>query len=345
MTSAADALFLGVDIGGSSVETVVTDRAHHVAAHALEPTDTSSGEAVVASARASIRGALVRAAGAAEVVAGIGIGVPGQVDADRGVVRFAMNLNIGEAGLALGAAVEEAFGLDVAVENDVRAAAVGAYELFRPQVPDLHTLVYLSIGTGISAGVVVDGGLRRGRRGLAGEIGHVVVDEDGPPCRCGLRGCLEAVAAGPAVAQRWPAEDGRNAERLFAAAAEGRPDAIRAGAEFTARWVEAIQWLGLAHGADLVVLGGGVGSVGGTLLDAIRLRLAEFAERSELARRLLPPERVVSVPAGHPTGAIGAAAVARDRLAAPKGGPGVAEASGTSGEEDRTFIASGEGTA
>ena len=339
MTPVADALFLGVDIGGSSVETVVTDRTHRVAAHALEPTDTSSPDAVVQSALTSIRGALVEAAGAAEVVAGIGIGAPGQVDAERGIVRFAMNLNIGGAGLALGAAIEEVFGLGVVVENDVRAAAVGAYQLFRSQVPDLRSLVYLSIGTGLSAGVVVDGGLRRGREGLAGEIGHVVVDEDGPPCRCGLRGCLEAVAAGPAVARSWPRDDGRNAEDLFRAAAEGRADATRAAAELTTRWVEAIQWLALAHGADLVVLGGGVGSVGGPLLASIRERLARFAERSELARRLVPPERVVAVPTGHPTGAIGAAAVARERLAAAPPAPRAG------GEEDRSFIASGEGTA
>lgn len=314
MGAGADGLFLGVDIGGSSVEAVVTDPDHRVVAHGLGPTDVGSGARIVASAVAAIRQALGEATGAVEAIAGVGVGVPGQVDAETGVVRFAMNLNIDEAGLAVGPAVGEAFGLEVAVENDVRAAAVGAYEVLRHETADLRTLAYLSIGTGISAGVVVDGRLHRGRDGLAGEIGHVVVAEDGPECRCGLRGCLEAVAAGPAISRMWPSGDRRYAQALFRAAAAGDPEATAAAAVLTARLTEAVQWLALAHGADLVVLGGGVGSEGGPLLAAIRDRLSGFAHRSELAGRMAPPERVVAMPTGHPTGAIGAAAVARRRL-------------------------------
>jgi predicted NBD/HSP70 family sugar kinase len=320
MSTVGDGLFLGVDVGGSTVEAVVTDRMHRVLAHGLVPTDASSAEGVVASAVGAIRRALAEGAGAAEVVAGIGLGVPGEVDADRGLVRFAMNLNIDERGLDAGRAVGDAFGLRVALENDVRAAAVGAYELFRPTTPGLHTLVYLSIGTGISAGVVVDGRLRRGTHGLAGEIGHVVVVEDGPECRCGLRGCLEAVAAGPAIGRMWPSADGKSAQALFGAAAEGRPEAVAAAAALTSHLTQAVQWLALAHEADLVVLGGGVGSVGGPLLEAIRARVAGFAERSALARRMVPANRVTAVPTGHPTGAIGAAAVARERLGADGAG-------------------------
>jgi predicted NBD/HSP70 family sugar kinase len=343
----SDGFVVGVDVGGSSIEAVVTDPEHRVAAHALEPTDASSGEAIVATTVAAIHGALARAAGAAEVVTGIGIGVPGRVDVEDGTVRFAMNLRIGEAGLALGPSVAEAFGLEVAVENDVRAAAVGADALFRRRTPDLHTLVYLNIGTGISAGVVVDGRLQRGRLGLADEIGHVVVTEDGPDCRCGLRGCLEAVAAGPAIARMWPSEDGRSAEALFRAAAAGHPDAVAGASTLTALWTEATQWLALAHGADLVVLGGGVGSVGGPILGAIRDRLAAFAERSELARRLIPPDRVTAVPPDHPAGAIGAAVVARNRLTehergVRRGGAETEEAMTREGK--RAIGTNGEGT-
>jgi predicted NBD/HSP70 family sugar kinase len=211
----AGGLFLGVDIGGSSVEAVASDADHRVVAHAISPTDVASGDGILASASAAIREALRSVDGASDDVAGIGIGVPGQVDADTGVVRLAMNLNIDGDGLAVGAAIVDAFGLPVAVENDVRAAAVGAYEVHRTDTEDLRTLVYLGIGTGISAGVVVDGRLHRGRDGLAGEIGHVVVAPDGPACRCGLRGCLEAVAAGPAIRRLWPSEDRRYAQAAW----------------------------------------------------------------------------------------------------------------------------------
>ena len=307
-------LFVGVDIGGSSVEAVVADPEHRVVAHAIKPTDATSSERLLGNADAAIRQVLAAVDGSAATVSGIGVGIPGQVDADSGVVRLAMNLNIDGDGLAFGDAIGDAFDFPVAVENDVRAAAVGAYEMWRHETRDMNTLVYLSIGTGIAAGVVIDGRLHRGRDGLAGEIGHVVVLDDGPECRCGLRGCLEAVAAGPAISRLWPSDDRRYAQALFRAARDGHAEALAAAALLTTRITEAVQWLAIGYGADLCVLGGGVGSVGEPLLSAIRERLDGFARRSELARRLVTQERVVAMPEGFPTGAIGAAAVARQRL-------------------------------
>ena len=88
-------------------------------------------------------------------------------------------------------------------------------------------LAYLSIGTGVAVGLVLDGRLRRGWRGAAGEIGHLPVAGDGPRCECGQRGCLEAVASGAAIARRWPVHDGASpAAALFDAARRGDDDAI-----------------------------------------------------------------------------------------------------------------------
>lgn len=307
------ALFVGVDIGGTSIEAVVSDAQNGVVRSGVTPTDSASGELVLASAVHAIRGLMK--GGDTDGIRGIGIGVPGQVDVDSGVVRLAMNLNIGDGGLAIGRLISGEFGLRTTVENDVRAAAVGAYESLRRDHLNLHVLAYLSIGTGISAGFVIDGRLHRGRDGMAGEIGHVVVADDGPECRCGLRGCLEAVAAGPAIQKVWAGGQERPAEDLFRAAAAGDSDAIPVARAVSAHLARAVQWLALAYGADLVVLGGGVGAMGDPLLSAVRDRLAGWAARSPLARRVLPPERVVAMPTGFPTGAIGAAAVARNRLA------------------------------
>ncbi len=329
-----DGLYLGVDVGGTSVEAVVTDPEHEVVGRASLPTDVTDAGRVLDSTVGAIRRALEGVADPS-AVAGIGIGVPGQVDEATGVVRMAMNLNIGEEGAPIGTGIADAFGLPTTVENDVRAAAVGAYEVVSPQVDDLQTLVYLSIGTGISSGVVFGGELHRGRDGLAGEIGHVVVDDDGPLCRCGQRGCLEAVIAGPALRRLWPSADGRHAQELFGAATAGDPAAAAVAEMLTRHVTETVQWLALANGADLVVMGGGVGSVD-ELLSSVRDRLSAFADRSELARRMVPPDRVLAMPTGHPTGAIGAAAVARRRLGGGRPDAGSEEA--RAGGHDRDVL-------
>jgi glucokinase len=324
--STADQLVVGVDIGGTSVEAIVTDPADRILSRALHPTDATSEATVLASAVVAIGRALDDVDGAP--IHGIGVGIPGQVDVEAGVARLAMNLNISDGGFAVGPGIEEAFGVRTTVENDVRAAAVGAYDYQRERVPNVRTLAYLGIGTGISAGFVVDGHLHRGREGMAGEIGHVVVAENGPLCRCGARGCLEAVAAGPAIARMWPSGGGQPAQDLFGAAEEGNPAAIGVAARVTAHVAGAVQWLAAAYGADLVVLGGGVGSIGEPLLSAVRTRLGTLAGRSDLARRLVSAERIVAMPPGFPTGAVGAAALARRRQS------GDGSTSGTSGRKE-----------
>ena len=102
--------------------------------------------------------------------------------------------------LPLGPRLEARLGIPTIVENDVRAAALGLHRrrLFGP----VESLALLAIGTGISAGVVLDGALHRGAHGLAGEIGHVIIEPGGPRCACGNQGCFEAVAAGPAIVAR-----------------------------------------------------------------------------------------------------------------------------------------------
>jgi predicted NBD/HSP70 family sugar kinase len=119
-------------------------------------------------------------------------------------VTMAVNLGVGAHPYPLAAEVGAATGLPVTIENDVRAAALGAHESLRLAGDPPESLAMVSIGTGISAGFVVRGELLHGVHGMAGEIGHVVIDESAALCRCGQRGCLEAVAAGPAIARAWP---------------------------------------------------------------------------------------------------------------------------------------------
>src|ERR1039457_3981301 len=148
----------------------------------------------------------------------IGIGIPGIVDRDRGAVSHAVNLGLGSAWFPLA----DRTGAAVMMENDLNAAAWGTHVLC-----GADDLAYVSLGTGLAAGFVLDGVLRRGAHGAAGEIGHVPVDPDGPLCSCGQRGCLELIAASSALTAAWPA-DGETlpAAALFAAAAAGDPAAV-----------------------------------------------------------------------------------------------------------------------
>ncbi|MFA9445906.1 ROK family protein [Egicoccus sp. AB-alg6-2] len=290
---------IGVDIGGSTTEVVRIGPDGGIEGHALVP--TRPGAALVDGTIEAIR--RVAPTGGVDR---IGVGIPGQVDRVDGSVGLAVNLGIDGVRLPLGSRLAAAFDAHVEVENDARAAALGAHVHL---APDADVLVFLGIGTGVAAGVVIDGRIHRGRNGMAGEIGHVVVDPTGPACRCGQRGCLEALVSGGALRDRWPAGGAEAAAHLFRRATVGDPDARVLADEVTAHLATAITWLVVAYGADVAVLGGGVGRIGEPLLQAVRGRLAEQASRSEVAGFLLGPERIRCAPAEGPLGAVGAAAL------------------------------------
>jgi glucokinase-like ROK family protein len=129
---------------------------------------------------------------------GIGVGMHGLVDTEKGVSIFAPNLNIRE--LPLKDRLEKAFQLPVEVENDVRALALG--ESWFGLGKDIADFICVHVGTGIGAGIILNNELYRGPSFAAGEIGHTTIDLDGPKCGCGNVGCLEALAAGPAILSR-----------------------------------------------------------------------------------------------------------------------------------------------
>jgi predicted NBD/HSP70 family sugar kinase len=172
-------------------------------------------------------------------------------------------------------------------------------------------LALLSLGTGVAAGVVIDGAIHRGATGMAGEIGHVVVDRAGSLCRCGQTGCLETVVSGPAIATAWKSAGQRTpASSLFAAAAGGDETASKLADEVTAHLATAIHWLAAAYDVDTIVLGGGLAGAGQPLLDAVRYALKTTAGSSDLATRTLDPNRIRLSPPGGPHGARGAALLA-----------------------------------
>lgn len=288
---------VGLDIGATKTLGVVVDGEGRVVAQERLPTEPGA-EGILRSAVGVVE-ALAATAGPPDAV---GVGVPGLVDVARGALAHAVNLGVDGELLPLGDLLAERLGVPVAVENDVNAAALGAVAL-----TGVDDLVYLSIGTGLAAGLVLDGRLRRGLSGAAGEIGHVPVDPTGAACQCGQRGCLETVASGRAITDAWPAGDVPAAQALFAAASAGDPRAVAVRDRFAAGVADAVRVLGLSLDPRVVMLGGGVAQLGEPLRLAVADALAAQAVASPFLASLDLAARLRVVPREHPVAAVGAA--------------------------------------
>ncbi|MCY3928972.1 MAG: ROK family protein [Acidobacteria bacterium] len=222
--------------------------------------------------------------------AAVGVGCPGWVDLKGGVTRFLPNLpsqwrDVPVADL-LGARLEA----PVYLLNDVRAATLGEFRFGAGR--GTSTMALFALGTGIGGGVVVDGRLRLGPLGSAGELGHQIVDPTGPLCGCGNRGCLEAVASGPAIAAagvrllrsgQAPALFDLTGGDAGQVSAETMGGAATAGDEAVTKELERIAGLvGIAVAnivvalhPELIVLGGGVAGLGDLLFDGVRQTIAD----------------------------------------------------------------------
>jgi glucokinase len=313
--SAGDGLLLGIDVGGTKIAGVAVEaRSGEILAERRQPV----GDAQLDRQVASVARALVDAAGDGRLSA-IGLAVPGLVDAASGVMRLAVNVEAGE--LAIGPLVSEAMGAPCFVEHDARAAALWLLERGDPH----DSLAYLSIGTGISAAVILSGRLVRGVTGLAGEVGHTQAVESGPACPCGLHGCLEAVAAGPAVARMAEeavasgaatslSEGATGPEAVYRAAAAGDAVALAIAARVGVHLARAIRGLVLSYGVNRVVIGGGMSRAGEPFLRPILDELEREQAASPLISHALTPNPVELLPADSDPGAWGAVVVARSGL-------------------------------
>jgi len=308
-----DGILLGIDVGGTKIAGVAVDAdTGDLLAERRRPLDEAPLERQVA----GLAGDLLAATDGGRAAA-IGIAVPGLVDSDTGVMRLAVNVKEGE--LAIGPLVQQAMGAPCFVEHDARAAALWLLDEGHPS----DSLAYLSVGTGIAAAVVLAGRLVRGVTGLAGEIGHTQAVEEGPACPCGLHGCLEAVAAGPAVARMAEAALGRgeateltatDAEAVYRAAAAGDAVALAIADQVGIHLARAVRALVLSYGVDRVVIGGGLSRAGEPFLRPILAELEREQAASPLISHALTPNPVELLPRESDAGAWGAVVVARAGL-------------------------------
>ncbi|MDM7855915.1 ROK family protein [Cellulomonas alba] len=307
---------VGLDIGGTKVLGVAVDP-DGVPRHEVRTATVRGLDGVVTGAADAVeRLAALAGIGVGELV-GVGIGVPGVVVPGDGSVEHAVNLGIAGR-VPLAAHLHDRLGgvVPVRVENDLNAAVVGAAAATDGAHGLAPDVAFLALGTGVAAGLLLDGRLRRGVRGSAGEIGHLTLVPDGLPCKCGRAGCLEQYASGSALDAAWPSTDGRPSPALVFEAAEAG-DAVAVALRDRFAWAvgSAVRILVLTCDVGRVVIGGGVAAIGEPLLDVVRAALLAESRQSPFLASLDLAERVTLAPAGVPVGALGAALVGRGTYA------------------------------
>lgn len=298
-------LTLCLDIGGTKIAAGLADPAGALVHTVIRPTPSGgAAEQVWAAVDAAIADALRAADGG---VAAVGIGSAGPIDLPAGTVspvnikgwqRFPLRDRVA-------AAVP---GVPVRLGGDGLCMALG--EHWRGAGRGAGFMLGMVVSTGVGGGLVLGGIPYTGRTGNAGHVGHVVVEDAGPPCVCGGRGCVEAIASGPSMvrwarANGWSAPPTAGARELAAAAAAGDAVAGRAFRRGATALAAMIASVGAVCDLDLVVIGGGVANSGGLLFDPLREKLAEYARLDFVAGL-----RVVPAELGGQAGLVGAARLA-----------------------------------
>jgi glucokinase-like ROK family protein len=318
-------LVAGVDIGATSIDIGLTDFAGKILARCSQAASVREGPRPILSLVSEKIERLIAEHGLpASRLYGIGIGVPGPVDSGEGVV-VSPPIMPGWDGFPIVHSIQERFpSARVVVDNDVNVMALG--EMSAGIARGVKNLIFVKIGTGIGSGIVCKGQIYRGSNGCAGDIGHICVQKDGPICPCGNRGCLEALAAGPAIGERgvraalegrgpillkyYQSNDGwLSAENVGKAAREGDPAAIEIIREGGQVIGDVLASLVNFFNPSMIVIGGGVAGIGNLLLSSIRQ--AVLNRSLPLSTRDL---RIVFSETGSDAGVIGAVNLALDKV-------------------------------
>jgi len=188
---------IGIDAGGTKIAALVLHEGQVVEKHRI-PTDTSSAESVVDGLEEITSLLREKAASRGIEVEAVGVGAAGFIDYGNGVVTFSPNLPLYDTPLR--DLLSKRCGLPVYLDNDANVAALA--EAHMGAGKGARFLVHLTLGTGIGGGIIIGGRVYRGALGSAAELGHMVIMEDGPPCTCGARGCLESLASGWSMVAR-----------------------------------------------------------------------------------------------------------------------------------------------
>ena len=311
-------LAIGIDLGGTQLRAALVDCDGGIVSRAAAATDVTGGpERIIDQIRRLCEE--IDVGGRRGEIAGVGVSAPGPLDSETGTIAAIPTLP-GWEEFPLAAELAREFGLPVLVENDGIAAANGEWKFGSAR--GLRHFVYVTVSTGIGGGVVVDGRLLRGRRGMAGHVGHMIINPVGPRCSCGASGCFEALASGSALARSGreaasgepssllslihPA-DAITARDIVAAALQGDRLALTLlGRE--AAWL-GIGFSNLAHlySPQAIVMGGGVSQA----FDLLHENIAATFQASAMAP--FRDTKIVPAMLADNAGLAGAAALVRER--------------------------------
>jgi glucokinase len=311
-------IYASIDLGGTNIAGLFAGGDGRAVCERKVPTLSHEGPAAVLNRVAQLVNELAQEAGCRPVA--LGMGVPGLADLRQGVTKFLPNLPTQWRDVPVRDLLSPQVGCPVYLLNDVRMATLG--ELVFGHGRTARTMVFFALGTGIGGGVAVDGKLRLGPLGAAGELGHQTILPDGPRCGCGSHGCLEALASGPALAAEGvrlmlSGQAPRLHELVHGAASAVTPKEMATAAEagdlaIQEAIVRAAGYLGIAVAnvitilhPDLVVLGGGVAAMGPLLFDTVRQTVRERV-------RMFPTDGIQIKPSllGEQAGALGGIALA-----------------------------------
>lgn len=318
---------VGVDMGGTKILSAVIDAEGNILGTAKVSTKAEERTSVVIG---RIAGSIEKAISKSNVdkasIQAIGIGAPGPLDPETGVVIFAPNL--GWRDVPLKAELEGRTGLPTFVDNDVNVGTLGEHAFGAAQ--GVENVVGIFVGTGIGGGIILHGELFHGASKTAGEVGHIIVKAGGPRCGCGTRGCLEAIASRTAMAKQFrKAIEKKGKKSVLTKLTDGDLSVIRSGVlvkairakdKLTLKVFKKVtRYLGIGVGSivnflnpDMIVLGGGVvEALDDTFIDNIRT----YAEKYALPDTLSGVQ-IVRAKLGDNSGILGAAALARHRLEA-----------------------------
>jgi len=308
--------YLGIDLGGINVAAAVVDETGKILSRGKVSTPRTGAEAVAAAMADAARRAVEAGGFDMGGIASVGVGSPGTIDPEAGVVEYWSNLDFHHVPLA--AMMEQRLGLPVYLENDANAAALGEYAAGAGK--GSRSMVAITLGTGVGGGAVLDGKLYTGFNYAGLEVGHFVIEHNGRLCTCGRRGCFETYASATAIIKRARERMVDNRDSLLWKLAGGEPDQVEARTVFDAaaqgdllarELVEEYESY-LACGITSLInvfqpevfcVGGGVAGAGETLMGPVRA----VVDREDYARDSARRTRLVLARLGNDAGIIGAA--------------------------------------
>lgn len=312
---------IGVDLGGTKIATVLTDLCGKILGRGELATEARCGQdAVIENVFKSVDMVLAKTHVSTDEVIGLGIGSPGPLDAQSGVVLEAPNL--GWENVPIRDILQERYNVPVYLENDANAAGLAEQRFGAGRGSDY--LLYVTVSTGVGGGIIVHGSAYQGAHGIAGEIGHIAIDPEGPLCNCGSTGCLEAFASGTGLVRRSITAIEAGAKTKVTDMVDGDlskvtaitlAEAARSGDEFAIDMYKSVgRYLGIGLASivnfmdpEVIVIGGGLSKSADLFFDEIRKTINARAFKAAAEK-----VKIVRSELGGDVGTLGSVAVVMD---------------------------------